>query len=133
MTSNVSRPERRVRLPADFAERVIGRIEKIERRRSIRRRALATTAALGISLVAVFTWRYPSIWSPRASIAQQPPPAGSAIANASLRSPEPAYGLGQEQPVVDLLLPDGYMVTNFVNSSGESGWHSYDSWWGSSS
>ena len=132
MTSNVSRWDRRVRLPADFAKRVIGRVEKIQRRRSIRRRALATSLVLGISLVAVFTWRYPSIWSPRASIAQ-PPPAGSAIANASLRTPEPAYGLGQEQPVVDLLLPDGYVVTNFVNSSGESGWHSYDSWWGSSS
>ena len=132
MTSNVSRPVGRVRLPADFAERVIGRVEKIQRRRSIRRRALATTAVLGISLVAVFTWRYPSIWSPRASIAQ-PPPAGSAFANATLRSAEPADGLGQQPSVVDLLLPDGYVVTNFVTSSGEAGWHSYDSWWGSSS
>ena len=132
MTSNVSRPVRRVRLPADFAERVIGRVEKIERRQSIRRRAFATSVVLGISLVAVFTWRYPSIWSPRPSSAQLPP-GGSAFANAPLRSPEPAYGLGQEQPVVDLLLPEGYVVTNFVNSSGESGWHSYDSWWGSNS
>jgi len=132
MTSKVSRPVPRVRLRADFAKRVIGRVEKIERRRSIRRGALATTAVLGIALGAVFTWRYPSIGSPRPSIAQASP-ASSAIANATSRNPEPAYGLGQEQPVVDLLLPDGYMVTNFVNSSGESGWHSYDSWWGSNS
>jgi hypothetical protein len=132
MTWNVSRPLRRVWLPADFAERVIGRVEKIERRRSIRRRALATTAVLGFSLVAVFSWRYPSIWSPRPSIAQPSAP-GSAFANAALRGPEPASGLRQEQPVVDPLLPDGYVVTNFVNSSGESGWHSYDSWWGSNS
>jgi len=132
MTSNVSRAVPRVRLPADFAERVIGRVEKVERRRSIRRSALATTATLGIALAAVLTWRYPSTWSPPASIAQ-PAPAGSAFANAPSRGPEPAYGLGQEQPVVDLLLPDGYVVTNFVDSSGESGWHSYDSWWGSNS
>jgi len=132
MTSNVSRPVRRVRLPADFAERVIGRVEKIERRRSFRRRTLPTTAVLGIALVAAFTWHYPSIWSPQPSIAQ-PSPAGSAFANATLRGPVPASGPGQEQPVVDPLLPDGYLVTNFVNSSGESGWHSYDSWWGSNS
>ena len=132
MTSNVSRAVPRVRLPADFAARVIGRVEKFERRRSIRRRAFATTAVLGIALGAVFTWRYPSIGSPRPSIAQASP-AGSTFANAPLRGPEPAYGLGQEQPVVDLLLPDGYVVTNFVDSSGESGWHSYDSWWGSNS
>lgn len=132
MTSNLSRPVPGVRLPADFAERVIGRVEKIERRRSIRRSALATTAVAGIALAAVFTWRYPSTWSPPASIAR-PSPTGSAFANAPLRGPEPAYGLGQEQPVLDLLLPDGYVVTNFVDSSGESGWHSYDSWWGSNS
>jgi hypothetical protein len=132
MTSNPSRPVPRVRLPADFAERVVGRVEKIERRRSIRHRAFATTAVLGIALGAVFTWRYPSIGSPRPSIAQASP-AGSTFANAPLRGPEPAYGLGQEQPVVDLLPPDGYVVTNFVDSSGESGWHSYDSWWGSNS
>jgi hypothetical protein len=132
MTSNVSYAVRRVRLPANFAERVIGRVEKIERRRSIRRRALATTAVLGIALGALFIWHYPSMWSPPASIAQ-PSPAGSAFANATLRDPAPAYAPGQEQPVLDLLLPDGYMVTNFVNSSGESGWHSYDPWWGSNS
>ncbi|MBV8137696.1 MAG: hypothetical protein JO121_19020 [Deltaproteobacteria bacterium] len=132
MTSNLSRPVPRVRLPADFAERVVGRVEKIERRRSIRRSALATTAALGIALAGVFTWRYPSIWSPPPSIAQ-PSPVGSTFANASSRGTEPAYAVGQEQPVVDLLLPDGYVVTNFVESSGESGWHAYDSWWGSSS
>jgi hypothetical protein len=132
MSSKVSRPVRRVRLPADFAKRVVGRVEKIERRRSIRRRALAATAVLGIALVAVFSSYYPSSWSQRSSIAQLSP-AGSGFANPTLRGPEPTYGLGQEQPVVDLLLPDGYMVTNFANSSGESGWHSYDSWWGSSS
>jgi len=132
MTSKVSRPLGRVRLPADFAQRVVGRVEKIERRRSIQRRALATTGVLGITLVAVFGWHNPSTWSERPSIAQ-PSPAGSGFANAVSRRPEPAYGLDQEQPVVDLLLPDGYMVTNFVNSSGESGWHAYDSWWGSSS
>jgi hypothetical protein len=132
MTSNVSRPVGRVRLPADFAERVIGRVEKIERRRSIRRRAFATTAVLGIALGAVFTWRNPSMGSPRPSISQASP-AGPAFANATLRDPQPAYGAGQEPPVLDPLLPDGYTVTNFVNSSGESGWHSYDSWWGSNS
>jgi len=132
MTSNLSRAVPRVRLPADFAARVIGRVEKFERRRSIRRRAFATTAVLGIALGAVFTWRYPSIGSPRPSLAQASP-AGSAFANTTLRDPEPAYGAGQEQPVLELLLPEGYMVTNFVNSSGESGWHSYDSWWGSNS
>ena len=132
MTSRVWPPTPRVRLSAEFAERVIGRVEKIERQRSIQRRALATTAVLGISLIAVFTWRYPSRWSPQPSIAQLTR-AGSGFANATLRSPEPTYGLGQEQPVVDFLLPDGYVVTNFVNSSGESGWHSYDSWWGSNS
>jgi hypothetical protein len=133
MASNLSRPVPRVRLPAEFAERVVGRVEQIERRRSMRRGAFATTAVLGTLLAAVFTWRYPSTWwSPPASIAQ-PSPAGSAFANAPLRGPEPAYGVGQEQPVVDLLLPDGYVVTNFVDSSGESGWHSYDSWWGSNS
>jgi hypothetical protein len=132
MTSKVSRPFGPVRLPADFAQRVVGRVEKIERRRSIQRRVLATTGVLGITLVAVFGWHNPSTWSERPSIAR-PSPAGSGFANTVLRSPEPAYGLGQEQPVVDLLLPDGYMVTNFVNSSDESGWHAYDSWWGSSS
>ena len=132
MTSNVSRPVGRVPLPADFAERVIGRVAKIERRRSIRRRALATTAVLSIFLVVVFTWHYPLISSTRASVAQ-PSPTGSALANSTLRGSEAAYGLGQEQPVVDLLLPDGYIVTNFVYSSSESGWHAYDSWWGSSS
>jgi hypothetical protein len=132
MTSNVSRPDRRVRLPADFAERVIGRVEKIERRRSIRRTALATTAVLGISLVTLVTWRYPWLSISPASTAQ-PSPASAALANASRRGPEPAYGLRQEQPAVDLLVPDGYVVTNFVDSSGESGWHAYDSWWGSSS
>lgn len=132
MTSRVWRPVRQVRLPADFAEQVVGRVEKIERRRSIRRKALATTAVLGISLVTLFTWRYPLASIPPPSIAQPSPPS-SALANSSPRGPEPAYGLGQEQPVVDLLLPEGYMVTNFVDSSGESGWHSYDSWWGSSS
>ena len=132
MTSRVWRPVGRVRLPADFAEQVIGRVEKIERRRWIRRRAFATSAVLGLSLVVLFTWHYPLIWSPRASIASSSPPT-SAVANSSPRGPEPAYGLGQEQPVVDLLLPDGYMVTNFVNSSDESDWHAYDSWWGSSS
>ena len=132
MTSRVWRPVHGVRLPADFAEQVIGRVEKIERRRSLRRKALATTAVLGISLVTLFTWRYPLVSIPPASIAQ-PPPTGSAIAQSGPRGPEPAYGLGQEPPAVDLLLPDGYVVTNFVNSSGESGWHSYDSWWGSSS
>jgi hypothetical protein len=132
MTSNVSRPADRVRLPADFAERVIRRVEEIERRRSIHRRMLATTAVLGISIAAVFTWRYPVIWSPRPSIAQASP-AGSALADSTLRGPDPAYAPAQEQPVMDLVLPDGYMVTNFVNSSDESGWHSYDSWWGSNS
>ena len=132
MTSKVSRPVRQVRLPADFAKRVIGRVEKIERRRSIRRRVLASTTVLGIALVAVFSSHYSPSWSQRSSIAQLSP-AGPGLANATSRGPEPSYGLGQEQPVVDLLLPDGYMVTNFANSSGESGWHSYDSWWGSSS
>jgi hypothetical protein len=132
MTSNLSRAVAGVRLPADFAGRVIRRVEKIERRRSIRRRAFATTAVLGIALGAVFTWRYPSIGSLQPSIPQASP-AGPAFANATLRDPQPAYGAGQEQPVPYPLLPDGYTVTNFVNSSGESGWHSYDSWWGSNS
>jgi hypothetical protein len=132
MTSNISRPVGRVRLPADFAERVIGRVERIERRRSIGRRAFASTAVLGIALGAVFTWRYPSIGSPRPLIAQASP-AGSAFANATSRDPQPVYDAGHEQSVPDPLLPDGYTVTNFVNSSGEPGWHSYDSWWGSNS
>jgi len=131
MTSKVSRAVPRVRLPADFAKQVIGRVERIEHRQSIRRRALGATSLLGISLVALFTWRYPLISSPRASIAELSPPS-TALANLSPRDAEPV-GLGQEEPVVDPLLPDGYMVTNFVNSSGESGWHSYDSWWGPSS
>ena len=132
MTSKVARAVPRVRLSADFAKQVVGRVERIERRQSIRRRALVTTSVLGISLVALSIWHYTLISSPRAPIAQLSPP-GTALAASSSRGPEPAYGLGQEQPVVDLLLPDGYMVTNFVDSSGESGWHSYDSWWGSSS
>src|SRR5215469_4738597 len=131
MTSKVSRTLPRVRLPADFAKQVIGRVERIERRQSIRRRALVTTSIVGISLVGLFTWRSPLISSPWASIAQLSPPS-TASANLSPRGTE-SVGLGQQQPVVDLLLPDGYMVTNFANSSGESGWHAYDSWWGSSS
>jgi len=132
MTSNVSRALPRVRLPADFAGRVIGRVEEIEHQRSMRRRILSTTAVLGISLAAVLTWRYPLLPSPQSSIAQSAP-AGSALASSTLPPPEPTYPLVQEQPVLDLTLPDGYLVTNFVNSSGESGWHSYDSWWGSNS
>lgn len=130
MTSNVSRPVPGARLPADFAGRVIGRVEEIEHQRSIRRRMLATTAVLSLSLAAVLTWQYPLISSPRSSIAQSAP-ADSAFAKSTLPGPEPAYPVVQEQPVVDLTLPDGYLVTNFVNSSGESSWHSYDSWWGS--
>jgi len=124
MKANHSRRSGYLLLPDDFASQVIRRVEELKHRRTIRRRSLAATAVIALTFGAFFVSRRLPFSNPPVSVAQQPQVNDRFAYDQSV-----SY---QEQPV-NLDLPDTYLLTNFAVSTGEAGWHSYDTWWSSNS
>ena len=113
-------------LPADFAPRVIERVSRIKRRRTLRRRAIAVSALLAIAVGAFLGERHELAAPFQPTVALQSPSTTSS-------SNEAVSYQEQAQPAINMFLPDTYLMTNFEDSTGESSWHSYDSWWSSNS
>jgi len=124
MKADHSRRSGHLLLPDDFASQVIRRVDQLKHRRTIRRRSLAATAAIALTFGAFFVSRRSPSSNPPVSVAQQPQASDRFAYDQSV-----SY---QEQPV-NLELPDTYLLTNFAVSTGEAGWHSYDTWWSSNS
>ena len=119
-------------LPPDFAPRVVQRVSRIKRRRTLRRRALAAVGVLTVGLGAFVAQRHASLATLQPQVALQSPNGGNPGAVSAVNE-EPVSYQEQSQPPVNLFLPDTYLMTNFEDSTGEPSWHSYDSWWGSNS
>jgi hypothetical protein len=113
-------------LSADFAPRVIAQVSRIRRRRRLVRRALTVTAVLALGAGSFFAERHQSISPLQPAVVLLPPGGGG-------NWTQPVSYQEQPQPPVNLFLPDTYLMTNFEDSTGESSWHSYDSWWSSNS
>jgi hypothetical protein len=119
-------------LSEDFARRVVQRVSRIKRRRTVRRRAIAVTAVMALGLGAFFAERHGSIAPPQPTVALQTPRSSNLTGDDGAKE-QPAAYQEQAQPPINMFLPDTYMMTNFEESTGESSWHSYDSWWNSNS
>jgi hypothetical protein len=98
----------------------------------VRRRAIAVTAVMAIGVGVFFAERHQSILPLPPTVALQSPRNGNLTADNNVKDQPVAYQ-EQGQPPITLFLPDTYMMTNFEESTGESSWHSYASWWDSNS
>jgi hypothetical protein len=117
-------------LRVDFAPRVVERVSRIKRRRRMQRRALAVTAVMALGFGAFLAERHGSIAPYQATVALQSPRAAN-LADDSSAKEQPVADQEPAQPPINMFLPDTYMMTNFEENTGESSWHSYDSWWDS--
>jgi hypothetical protein len=88
---------------------------------------LTTTGVIALAFGTIFVTRRELTTNTQAPAAQPQVEARDATI-----APAPGEE-GSYQEQVNFLLPDAYVLTNFEESTGEPGWHSYDSWWNSGS
>ena len=131
MSRGESGTARQAMLPDDFARRVTQKVEQIKRRRLIRRRLLAVMGVLAVVAGSAFLWRQATV-ADLQPIAVLDPPSPSGWP-ASPAIPDALGHLRQDQGLVGFFFPDADPLNDFNQSYGEAGWHSYDSWWTSSS
>ena len=109
----------------DFAVRVLGRVDRIRRRRMIVRGSLAAAAFSTAVVLGLFA-RAPR-FDTRASSSVEPAEA------AAVELPDTYTDNTRSRSAMALFFPDVPLVAEFVQKSDESAWHSYDPWWTSNS
>jgi hypothetical protein len=109
----------------DFAVRVLGRVDRVRRRRMIVRGSLAAAAFSTAVVLGLFA-RAPR-FDTRASSSVEPAEA------AAVELPDTYTDNTRSRSAMALFFPDVPLVAEFVQKSDESAWHSYDPWWTSNS
>jgi hypothetical protein len=123
----IEQPRVEAALSADFAHRVVVRVQQARRRRRTRRLVLTCIAAFAAALAITLPAHNPE---PRpATVAARSPDFSSDWTTASIESGRaPDSSVVAVSDPLAFFFPGATTVADFESSQATS-WHSYDPWW----